>query len=355
MSMSNSAVVVGIMSGTSLDGVDIACCKIWIKNNKWFYKIIAAETVAYNKTWFMRLQNAENNSAYTLALINTDYGHYLGQQVKQFITKYRLNPDFISSHGHTIFHQPENKLTLQIGSGAAIAAECGLPVVCDFRSKDIALGGQGAPLVPIGDELLFNQYSFCLNIGGFANVSFSRRSKRLAYDICPANIVLNFLAGKLGKKYDNEGMLARKGKVDKYLITQLNNLSYYKSKTPKSLGKEWVVQTIFPLLKKSGLNPFDQLRTFTEHAAIQIANACKSKNGNKTILITGGGAYNFFLIERIKAHTNASIVIPDKKTIEFKEAIIFALLGLLRMRGEINCLHSVTAAKESVVGGCVYL
>lgn len=344
------------MSGTSLDGVDIAFCRFSYNQNKWTYKIKVAETIQYDRKWLQRLQNTEKTSALDFAVTDHKYGHYLGSLVRSFINKYRANPDFIASHGHTIFHQPENGLTAQIGNGAAIAAECGIPVICDFRSKDVALGGQGAPLVPIGDELLFSQYSLCLNLGGFANISFCRKNKRMAYDICPVNIVMNMLSQKLGKRYDAGGTLARKGKINGLLLKQLNSLSYYKQKPPKSLGKEWVLAAILPILKRSGVNPFDLLRTYTEHAAMQIEEGCEvSAKNNGPLLITGGGVYNNFLIERIKAHCSNRIIIPDKNTIEFKEALIFAFLGVLRWRNEINCLRSVTGAAADNIGGCIYL
>jgi anhydro-N-acetylmuramic acid kinase len=357
--MATTYSVIGLMSGTSLDGIDIAFCTFSNKVNKWTYKIVAAETITYDRQWQQCLQDAEKTTALEFVLTDTEYGHHLGKLVRSFIKKHRKKPELVASHGHTIFHQPQKGFTTQIGNGAAIAAECGLPVVCDFRSKDVALGGQGAPLVPIGDELLFSKYSFCLNLGGFANVSFNNRKKRVAYDICPVNIVLNALSQKLGKKYDAGGALAHRGKINQSLLKQLNSLPYYKQKYPKSLGKEWVIATIFPLLKKSGANPFDLLRTFTEHAAMQVGQSSSKfeVRGSKinSILITGGGAYNTFLIERIKAYCDNTIIIPDKNTIEFKEALIFAFLGVLRLRGEVNCLSSVTGADNDNVGGCIYL
>lgn len=357
------------MSGTSLDGVDIAYCTFSFDNNRWAYKIIAAETIPYNREWQLRLQTTEKASGIDLALTDSEYGHYLGKRVNAFIKKHDIAPDFVASHGHTIFHQPKKGLTTQIGHGAAIAAECDIPVVCDFRTKDVALGGQGAPLVPIGDELLFSDYSFCLNLGGFANVSYKRNGKRMAYDICPANIVLNALSIKLGKKYDPNGTLARKGKINDDLLKQLNALKYYKQEPPKSLGKEWVLETIFPVLKKSGSNPFDMLRTYTEHISMQIAKVndqLKFKvlkpssitgriKTSPSMYITGGGTYNGFLLERIKAYSTNRIIIPDKNTIEFKEALIFAFLGVLRWRNETNCLRSVTGAKADSSVGCIYL
>ena len=359
------------MSGTSLDGVDIAYCELEYsetdapRNKKekslWKFKIVAAETIPFTTVWQTRLREVENTNALSFSLTHVDFGHYLGHLVTRFIKKKRLHPQLVASHGHTIFHQPGKALTTQIGDGAAIAAECGLPVVCDFRSKDVALGGQGAPLVPIGDELLFSEYDFCLNLGGFANISFRKSKERRAFDVCPVNIVLNELSKKLGKKYDDAGELARRGAINESLFKQLNALNYFRQAPPKSLGKEWVLTNFLPLIAQSGVNPFDGLRTVVEHIGVQIARALntvekkKTKKKRGTLLVTGGGAYNTFLIERIQFYTRATICLPDKNTIEFKEALIFGLLGILRWRNEVNCLKSVTGAKKDSSGGCIYM
>ncbi len=348
--------VIGLMSGTSLDGVDIAFCRFFFDNKKWSYAIIHAETIAYSSAWKQRLLSLENTDALTFLQTNTDYGFYLGELVAAFIKKHAIKPQFVSSHGHTIFHQPQKKLTVQIGSGSAIAAGCNLPVVCDFRSLDVALGGQGAPLVPIGDKLLFSEYDFCLNLGGFANVSYEHTNQRIAFDICPVNIVMNAICHQLGEEYDNEGKHARKGNLNKELFRELNKLFFYHQALdcPKSLGKEWVLQHVDPILEKYKITPNDILHTFCEHVAIQVANVLDKKTEG-ALFITGGGTYNTFLIERIQQHTKHQLVIPDKSTIEFKEALIFAFLGVLRMRGEINCLKSVTGALNDNIGGSVFL
>ena len=353
--MTNSSThysVIGVMSGTSLDGVDIAFCRFTVANNEWAYQIINAETIAYPTHWKQILLNLEKANAITFQQTHVDYGIYLGRQIADFIKKYKLIPDFISSHGHTIFHQPEKKLTVQIGAGSAIAAECNLPVVYDFRSLDVALGGQGAPLVPIGDKLLFSEFDFCLNLGGFANISYQYNKQRIAYDICPVNIVMNAVCEGIGKEYDNEGGLAEKGTIHEPLLVELNGLSFYKLPldSPKSLGKEWVIKNVNPLLTTYNLSEADILKTYCEHIAIQIGKALNNKSkGN--ILATGGGTYNTFLIEIIKKHTLHQLIIPDKNTIEFKEALIFAFLGVLRVRNEVNCLKSVTGANCDSVGG----
>jgi anhydro-N-acetylmuramic acid kinase len=345
--------ILGLMSGTSLDGLDIALCHFNNQGERWAYTIEQAETIPYSKTWKEALSSAELLNAFQIVELHKNYGHYLGKCVNSFLNKHCKTIDFIASHGHTIFHQPEKKITFQIGDGAAIAAVCMLPVVCDFRSLDVALGGQGAPLVPIGDELLFSDYTFCLNLGGFANVSYNNGASRVAFDICPVNIVINHYMRQTGFEFDNAGETARKGNINQALLNQLNTLSYYKLQAPKSLGKEWVIAKILPLIDSSNIDLSDKLRTFYEHIAIQISQAV-SVFPNGTILITGGGAYNTFLLERIQTHCNSAPVVPDKLIIEFKEALIFAFLGLLRWEKQVNCLKEVTGANANNIGGCIY-
>lgn len=346
--------VIGLMSGTSLDGLDIAFCRFTVDKNGWKYEIIHAETKAYSKDWKERIIGAETADARNFQQLHADYGQYLGRQVSDFIIKYGIKADFVSSHGHTIFHQPDKKLTVQIGAGTAIAAACKLPVVFDFRALDVALGGQGAPLVPIGDQLLFDEYDCCLNLGGFANISYKHNNKRLAFDICPVNIVMNEVCERLGHPYDDGGAIARSGMVSKYLLNELNVLPYYKLPlhSPKSLGKEWVLEHVQPILDELELEERDVLNTFCEHIAFQLAKALDGKKSGK-MLITGGGAYNTYLVERIKAMVAMDVVVPDAFTIEYKEALIFAFLGVLRMRNEVNCLKSVTGAWEDCSGGTV--
>ncbi len=347
--------VIGLMSGTSLDGLDIAFCKFTLDDNIWNYEIVQAETINYTDVWKQKLLSLESTNALDFQQANVDYGFFLGQRVSDFIIKNNINADFVSSHGHTVFHQPENKLTVQIGAGSAIASRCRLSVVSDFRSLDVALGGQGAPLVPIGDKLLFADYNFCLNLGGFSNVSYEYNNQRTAFDICPVNIVLNEICNRIGKPYDDGGELAKDGMLSHYLLNELNQLSYYKqmANIPKSLGKEWVLKNIYPLLNQYELDEKDLLRTFSEHIAVQISKALNTQPKGK-ILVTGGGAYNSFLIDCIKNNTSHQLIIPDKKIIEYKEALIFAFLGVLRMRNEINCLKSVTGASMDSCGGSIY-
>jgi anhydro-N-acetylmuramic acid kinase len=352
------------MSGTSLDGVDIAYCTFSRVEGKWNYIIEKATTIPYPIDWKTRLSELETQSALSFVRTDAEYGHYLGQIVREFLVKHNLHPDFIASHGHTIFHQPERKLTSQIGKGSAIAAETGIPVICDFRSTDVALGGQGAPLVPIGDRLLFEKYTYCLNLGGFANISFEEDKIRIAFDVCPANIVLNDFASHFQKEFDEHGDIARIGSLFLPLLEALNKIEFYYNAPPKSLGKEWVIANIHPVLQQFNIPVRDKLRTFVEHIAIQIANVIKDYNQRlkrnddippSSVLITGGGAFNDFLVERIRTLTPIEIVLPDSVTINFKEALIFAFLGVLRWEVKINCLKSCTGASRDNSGGAIYL
>ncbi len=342
------------MSGTSLDGIDLAYINFTIKDNKWSYQILESETISYSQDWLNKLKVAVSFSEEKLIELNEEYTELIGTIIKSFIDKHQLkNIDAVCSHGHTILHQPQNGFTLQIGNLPKIAKIIQEKVVCDFRVQDVQLGGQGAPLVPIGDRILFSEYDYCLNLGGFSNISFEENSKRIAFDISPVNTVLNFYANKLGFDYDDKGKIARSGKVNHDLLNELNALDYYKKSFPKSLGFEFVKEIVLPLIERYTISIEDKMHTFTEHIALQTSIALPNKTGK--ILITGGGAYNDFLIERMQFHLpNIQIIIPDNKTLEFKEALIFALLGVLKLRNEINVLSSVTGAKMDHSSGIIY-
>ncbi len=349
----NSYKVLGIMSGTSLDGIDLAELVFQISAaGNWTFKIGRAETIPYPSTWVAILKEAVNFSEGRLQTLNKDYTHYLAEVISEFSTRHSIkNLDSLCSHGHTILHQPEKGITLQIGNLPVLAEILQQTVVCDFRVQDVLLGGQGAPLVPVGDRLLFPEYEYCLNLGGFANSSFERDKKRIAYDICPVNIVLNELAEQLGKHYDDGGNIARNGTVDINLLDVLNTLQFYNMEPPKSLGLEWVKQFIFPIIKKTKISTEDAIATYTEHVAMQLARQFEE---GSSVLITGGGAYNSYLLERLKYHKNISVVLPDAKLLEYKEALIFGLLGVLRLRNEVNCLASVTGAERDHSSGIIF-
>jgi anhydro-N-acetylmuramic acid kinase len=346
--------IIGVMSGTSLDGIDLAHINFTIKEDKWRYEILENETISYSENWLNKLKIALGFSGKELIELNEDYTQLLGSIVKSFIDKHQIkNIDAVCSHGHTILHQPQNGFTLQIGNLPKIAQIIQERVVCDFRVQDVKLGGQGAPLVPMGDRILFSEYDYCLNLGGFSNVSFEDNSKRIAFDISPVNTVLNFYSNKLGLNYDDKGKIARSGKVNADLLNELNALEYYKKQFPKSLGFEFVKEVVLPLIEKHSISIEDKMHTFTEHIALQTSLALPNKTGK--ILITGGGAYNAFLIERMQFHLpKIEIIIPDNKTLEFKEALIFALLGVLKLRNEVNVLSSVTGAKMDHSSGIIY-
>ncbi len=343
--------VLGLMSGTSLDGLDLAYVE-FNDENPGEYRIIAAETMPYGAEWIEKLTRAYDMPGEALMQLHTEYGIYLGKQANRFLRDKKLPvPRIIASHGQTVFHQPEKGMTFQMGSGAHIAAVTGIDTVCDFRIQDVALGGQGAPLVPVGDKLLFGNYSYCLNIGGFANISYDNdEGIRMAFDVCPANIVLNYYARKTGREYDDNGNLSATGKIVGELFEKLNALPYYSMPVPKSLGWEWVEKKLIPLIDKFGLKTEDVLRTYVEHIAFQIGKTARKGK----MLITGGGAFNGFLIERISAYSQAEVILPPKEIIMFKEALIFALLGYLKLNNRINVLSSVTGAKKDHVAGILY-
>ena len=346
--------VIGLMSGTSLDGVDLAHIHFSVHDQKWTFDILESETVAYSPSWINRLKLAVDYSEIELEKINQEYTSLLASVISTFIAKHKIkNLDAVCSHGHTILHQPEKGITLQIGNLPEISTLIHQTVVCNFRVQDVKLGGQGAPLVPIGDQILFSEYEYCMNLGGFSNVSFEKNDKRIAFDISPVNTVLNFYANQLGLDYDDKGKLSRTGKTNEDLLHKLNALDFYKRQHPKSLGFEFVKEIILPLIESFEIAIEDKLHTFTEHVANQIALALPSKKGQ--ILITGGGAYNDFLMERIQSHLpEMEIIIPSPKILEFKEALIFALLGVLKLRDEINVLSSVTGAKKDHSSGFIY-
>jgi anhydro-N-acetylmuramic acid kinase len=357
---------IGIMSGSSLDGLDIAFVVFNESGGKWSYQIEAADCFEYPAEWISRLQNAINLSAKDYQLLHCAYGHYTGRQVNNFIEKYALQHrvQLISSHGHTTFHEPARGMTGQLGDGAAIAATTGINTVSDLRAMDVALGGQGAPIVPMGEKLLLGEYPLLLNIGGIANLSAALPNGYIAYDICPANRVLNMLVAEKGLAFDDGGKIAASGTVRDEALAALNQLDYYKAPYPKSLANDFGVEVVYPLLKKYNLNTADALRTMVEHLVIQITRntgrmaAKLASDKDKKLLATGGGALNTFVINRLQAALapmGIEVVVPSEKVINYKEALVMALLGVLRWREENTVLHTVTGASRSSIGGAVWI
>ena len=342
---------IGVMSGTSLDGVDLAYIR-FTKENGWNFEIIEAVTYPYSPSWKQQLSEAIDTTDEAVKQLNVAYTKYLGELILRFVEEKKIDHiDAVCSHGHTIWHQPHKGYTLQIGNLPDLASIVGKKVVCDFRVQDVALGGQGAPLVPIGDQLLFGDYDACINLGGFANISMEEKGQRLAFDICPVNIVMNHYCNSLGLNYDDGGAIAASGTICKPLLNQLNALSFYKKDGPKSLGLEWVKEQIFPLIDSYDITVKDILRTMIAHIAYQMERSIGDK---QNVLITGGGAYNTFLIDVLKKRTTAQIHIPSPMIIEYKEALVFGLLGVLRMRNEVNVLSAVTGATKDHVSGVIF-
>ncbi|QXP69062.1 anhydro-N-acetylmuramic acid kinase [Polaribacter sp. R2A056_3_33] len=343
--------IIGLMSGTSLDGIDLVYVK-FDKNKYQDFSILYSKTVSYSEKWKATLQDAIHFSSDDLNILDVDYGKLLGKEITAFVDEFQIEKiDFIASHGHTVLHQPENGITLQVGDGQTIADATGQKVICDFRTQDVNLGGQGAPLVPIGDELLFSDYDYCLNLGGFSNISFHENGKRIAYDVCPVNIVLNKYAKELGFEYDDKGQIAANGTYLMQLESDLRLLEYYQQKPPKSLGLEWVQKEIFPRLESVKRKPEDLLRTFTDHVAWALAEVLPK---NARVLVTGGGAFNEYLINKVREEKEIDLIVPDQQLINFKEALIFAFLGLLKSENKVNCLSSVTGASKDHSSGEVF-
>lgn len=363
--------VLGMMSGTSLDGLDMAYCRFWQKDGKWKYAIEEATTVPYSESKKKELQNAIQLDSIDLFKLHKRYGAWLGETARQFLVKHSLEVDFISSHGHTIHHRPEVGYTFQAGDGAEIEKNSGQTVICEYRTEDVKQGGQGAPLVPIGDRLLLGEYDYCLNLGGISNISFEQDGKRIAYDIGIANMLLNPLAEKAGLSYDDNGALARQGRLNQALYEALNGFEYYTLPYPKSTGYEWFVQEVWPLVESFQDTPENLLHTAVHHIAFQIKSAVDSKQytagsiraskkelptADRLLLTTGGGAKNSFLVEVLqqKLGDQTRVIVPDPRLVDYKEALVFALMGVLKLEEEINVLSSVTGGKADLSTGLIF-
>ncbi len=350
--------MIGLMSGTSLDGLDIAHVRFHFSDaSRVEFELLHCKTVPYSDELVQQLTQIDQLTLSAVMMLDKALGKFYANEINGFIKENQISKntiDAIASHGQTILHQPSNGFTLQIGCGTTLAYHTGINVVNDFRTKDVVAGGQGAPLVPIGDFDLFNDKAEAfLNIGGFTNVSFKKEGEIIAFDIAPGNLPLNKLAASKGLPYDKDGELARSGDINFFLLDLLNTLPYYAQEAPKSLGTEWLEEHFYPLIK------FDKeiennLRTLTEHIGNQVGNALNI-TGVKTVLVTGGGAKNAFLMERIRSYFNGSLIVPNATIIDFKEAIIFAYLGALYLHGKPNALRSVTGAQRNTSGGVLHL
>lgn len=347
--------VVGVMSGTSMDGIDLAHCELTQQDNgKWSYNITVAKTYEYNDLWRLRLSKLRNQNALNVYKTDRYFGEYIGELINEFISENNLEVDLIGSHGHTIFHQPESNISYQIGSVSAISAVTDIPTVGNFRAMDVAKYGEGAPISGIGDKLLFSDYDFCLNLGGFANISTISDGVPVAYDICPCNILLNRIAREFGQEYDEDGKIAEQGSIDYDLLSDLNSIEYYSLPFPKSLGREWINENFWFRVRQSDASKEDRMKTLVDHIGQQIGENIEklaTDSSNKKVLVTGGGAFNNSLIGHLRTHTDADIVVPDSQLIEYKEALIFALLAVLRIENKTNILRSYTGAESDSVAG----
>jgi anhydro-N-acetylmuramic acid kinase len=353
MDSRNNFKVIGLMSGTSLDGLDIAYALFAKNKGRWSFSLKKATTVKYSSAWTKKLSTAQHLTSEQLVELDSEYGQFLGKACGDFIRRNKLKVDFVASHGHTIFHQPQKKFTYQLGNGNALHAACGVPVVFDFRSLDVMLGGEGAPLVPVGDKFLFGEYDVCLNLGGIANLSRDVSGKRVAFDICFNNMGLNYLMSKIGKEFDKDGAMSSDGEIDMTMLKKLSAIYSGLRKRRPSLGREMFEERVKPILDDANIQLKDKLRTMTLSSAKEIALAISSQKKRCNVLCTGGGAFNSFFISQLldQCGDNITLIIPDSEVIKFKEAIVFAFLGVLRVRGEANCLKSVTGASSDSCSG----
>ncbi len=346
--------ILGLMSGTSLDGLDMALCRYRLVQGKWSFHTIRCKTVPYSSDLQKRLKVAVELDGEALTELDLDWGHWVGNKIMEFFKEHLNGIDAIACHGHTVFHQPNKGLTLQIGNAVVLHQITGVPIVNDFRTLDVLKGGQGAPLVPVGDQQLFSSYAGCLNLGGIANVTVQNNNQFFAYDICPANMLLNYACSLYGMEYDAGGAKAKEGSLSATLLQELEGFSYYNNPLPKSLGLEEVSKFFFSKINKQiGLS--EQLHTLVAHIATQIVQALNGHINNGVVLVTGGGSHNHFLISEIQKQLKEglSLLVPDQEIIDFKEAIIFGFLGLLKIRNEINVDRRITGAESDSIAGTI--
>lgn len=348
--------VLGIMSGTSMDGVDLCLTELEYNNNQWNYRIVCSETVPFQEKWRVRLSQLRYQNSEVFVKTDIFFGRYLGELANAFLEKNGEKADLISSHGHTVFHDPAGWVTTQAGDGPTLHAVTGIPVVSNFRRADVALGGQGAPLVGMGDELLFAEYDMCLNLGGFANISALHNGQRVAFDVSPCNIILNRLARDRGKKYDEGGEIAEAGEIIYPLLNDLNAIPYYSKHFPKSLGREWINKEFWYIVREFDTETLEnRMKTLVMHIAQQVSEAINQLKGNNgsgcRVLVTGGGAHNHCLVDHLRSETDASIIVPDAQLVDYKEALVFALLGAMRVKNMNNTQNSATGASRPVIAG----
>ena len=353
---------IGMMSGTSLDGVDLAYCEFSLDDGEWSYRLLRAETIPLSEKWKARLAHLDQVDARTYARTHVYWGRELGLMARFFISRYGLDPQFVACHGQTIFHEPDKNYTAQIGDGETMVAFLNCPLVTNLRNKDVALGGQGAPLVPFGERMLWPEAKWFLNLGGIANLSrISANGDSLAYDVTAANMALNWLARNLDppRYFDRDGEVAASGSLDPELLARLNGLPYFDAPPPKSLGTEWFEAAVLPLLRDDSIPVADRMHTYVHHLTGQVARDMERFGAQGgALLVTGGGAHNTFLMQELRtALSPLGVEVPhlEAEVIDQKEAIVFAFLGLQVLLGQTNTLAGVTGASQTVTGGSIHL
>lgn len=352
--------VIGLMSGSSLDGLDMVHTSISYVSGKWEFEINHSACIPFPEELYNSLKKANSLSIPEFSVLNTEFGKFMAEEINKFKEEHHLlhKIHFIASHGHTVYHHPEKNTSVQIGDGATIAALTGYPTISDLRNMDVALGGQGAPIVPVADRLFFKSYEYCLNLGGIANITINKENL-LAFDICPANQLLDKLASDRNLPFDENGNLASRGNVNFELLDQINKLPYYAKPAPKSLHNDFSKEILILLKQETTENA---LATAVTHICQQITNGLKpySSHSFEKILVTGGGAFNSYLINELRNHISAAdlnieIVVPNEELIQYKEALAMALIGVLRWREEENVFSSVTGASRNSIGGALWL
>lgn len=344
----------GLMSGSSLDGLDVVEVCFELVESKWNFEILQSQTIPLPDLLKSRLRKSPDLSSEELILLDVDYGKWIAKQLNKMTFNAQHPPQFIALHGHTVFHEPKKGYSTQIGSGHHLAALTGITAITDFRQKNIALGGQGAPLVPFGDKYLFSGYDAYLNLGGICNASVIKEDKILAWDISACNQVFNHIAMQLGKAFDKDGVIAISGELKEDLLLDLEDLLYYKEKAPKSLSNQWVKRYFLPIVDRSKHSLADKMHTAMEHIAMRICADLEEQKVEK-VLVSGGGVYNNALWQYLNANKKIKFFKPSDQIIKYKEALIFAFLGLYKLYNKDNILSSYSGAKQNCSGGVIFL
>lgn len=361
-----SSDILGVMSGSSMDGLDLAFIRLNTEVGKpgllsASYELLHGATMPIPEELLNQLKYSSKLDALSLLTLDQDFGSWAGKAIDTAIKQTSFSPSLIGFHGHTVFHFPDRKVSFQLGHGAVLSAYTQLPVVTDFRSQDMALGGQGAPMVSIAEKWLWPDYSGFLNLGGICNITLKKTKEAYeSADIWVCNQILNHLAREVGHSYDDRGLIAAKGLPIDELIEALLLAEWFEKKAPKSLDNSYLYEEVIPLFNKyRDYSTGDKLHSAVIVIAKAIANHVNAVYHSEAIqggiMLTGGGALNDFLVEKIRAELTCDIFLPDLETIQFKEAIMVAFAGWLRWRGLPNFIKEATGAKSDAIGGVLHI